>query len=93
MKILLDPDGEILSELKQRKKDKIITEEELKLFYSLRHNAYMHKYNNSDKGRAVLRKNKLLYMEQTGRKCSDATIKKFEITEEEIKNCLKSYYK
>lgn len=91
MRINLDIDGEIKNELIARKKNKTATEEELKLLNSLRHNEYMRKYMASEKGQNAKRKKKIEYMKSTGRKCNDSTLAKYEITDEEVNECLKYF--
>ena len=91
MRIDLDIDGEIKNELIARKKNKTATEEELRLLNSLRHNEYMRKYMASEKGQTAKRKKKIEYMKSTGRKCNDNTLKKYDISDEEVNDCLRYF--
>ena len=91
MRLQLDPDGSLLNELKEKKKMNEITDEELKTLRKLTNNAYKYKYFNSEKGHEALRKLKLKKISETGKVANQSTLDRFNISPEEVKQCLTTF--
>jgi len=91
MRLQLDPDGELLNELKMKKNTGEITDEELKTLRKLINNAYKYKYFNSEKGHEAIRRLKLKKISETGKVANQSTLDRFNISPEEIKECLTTF--